>query len=471
MPLNWKEIGLILEEADLTGSKIQNVIQSSFHSVTWLLYSREKGRFGFYSEVGTPDARIHLLSQGASISKTKKLQRFEQFARKNLEGSVIVSSTQLPFDRVVVWELENHGRKMKIFIRLYSGNGANIIVTDSENRILDLLLRRPGRDETSGELLIQEERTSDPGVYEIRPYEGSFNSFIENSCTRIQEQSQYESLVKSAGILIEHEKERIRSSIRSLEKTIEENSSFEDFRYIADLLSANTFNFKRGDSSVTLNDYSKGTSITIALNPSLTPGDNTAHYYEKYRKAKGSWENAKTEKEKLEKELSYSESAFEKLLTPSDNIESDIRRIKAFLDRTSDNQKTGPDVGLRCTSGGFELLIGRNAKENDELLRHCVKGSDLWFHTRDFPGGYVFVKFRKDKTVPLEVMLDAANIAVLFSKGRNNKKVDLYYTQVKYLRRVKDGKKGLVIPSQEKNLTIEPDESRVKKLLNENCPE
>ena len=121
--------------------------------------------------------------------------------------------------------------------------------------------------------------------------------------------------------------------------------------------------------------------------------------------------------------------------------------------------------GVRTTSGGFQIIAGRNAKENDDLLRHYVKGNDMWMHTRDFPGGYVFIKFRRDKTIPLEVLLDAANIAVLYSKGRNNTSVDLYYTQVKYLRRAKDGKTGLVLPTQEKNLTIKPEPARIARLL------
>ena len=145
--------------------------------------------------------------------------------------------------------------------------------------------------------------------------------------------------------------------------------------------------------------------------------------------------------------------------------EANIRRLKSILDKTAPvvQVQTGP--GIRTTSGGFQIIAGRNAKENDELLRHFVKGNDMWMHTRDFPGGYVFIKFRRDKTIPLEVLLDAANIAVLYSKGRNNSSVDLYYTQVKYLRRVKDGKTGLVIPTQEKNLTIKPEPARISRLL------
>ena len=125
-------------------------------------------------------------------------------------------------------------------------------------------------------------------------------------------------------------------------------------------------------------------------------------------------------------------------------------------------KKTHP--GLDYTVNGWLIYVGRDANENDELLRHHVRGDDLWLHVRDFPGGYVFIKAQKNKTVPLDILLDAANLAVYYSKARTNTKVDLYYTHVKYLRRAKNGPKGLVLPTQEKNLCITPDKERLSRL-------
>ena len=64
----------------------------------------------------------------------------------------------------------------------------------------------------------------------------------------------------------------------------------------------------------------------------------------------------------------------------------------------------------------------------------------------------------------MNILLDAANLAVYYSKARNAGKTDLYYTHVKYLRRAKNGPKGLVLPTQEKNLCIEPDKARLARL-------
>jgi predicted ribosome quality control (RQC) complex YloA/Tae2 family protein len=467
MSLNYKEIELILSESRLDGAKIQKVIQSSFHSVTWDLYDRERGRFAFYTEIGTPLSRLHVLSPGAGIAKTKKLQRFEQYARKNLEGSVIVSCRQMPFDRAVVWELDNHGRKLRIWFRFYSGPGANIIVTDGNNVIQDLLLRRPGRDEMSSETLAVEERTASERVFEVRPWKGnSFSEYIERTCAREEADDLHSQLVRQVTARMEHELSRLATSIRSAEKAIESNCGYEDLRYRADLLSASSYLIKRGQDSVTVTDWNAGgREITIELDKSLTPGANVQACYDRYQKAKGTYDNAVEERDRLREEYRAVEARFNSALEDTGDEQVNIRHLKAILDKTAPAVQVQEGPGIRTTSGGFQIIAGRNAKENDDLLRHYVKGNDMWLHTRDFPGGYVFIKFRRDKTIPLEVLLDAANIAVLYSKGRNNPSVDLYYTQVKYLRRAKDGKTGLVLPTQEKNLTIKPDPARIARLL------
>lgn len=66
--------------------------------------------------------------------------------------------------------------------------------------------------------------------------------------------------------------------------------------------------------------------------------------------------------------------------------------------------------------------------------------------------------------MPLEVLLDAGQLAIYYSKGRANGGGDLYYTFAKNLRRVKGGPKGLVLPAHEKNLAVQVDEHRIKEL-------
>ncbi len=93
-----------------------------------------------------------------------------------------------------------------------------------------------------------------------------------------------------------------------------------------------------------------------------------------------------------------------------------------------------------------------------------MRGNDWWFHARDWPGAYVFVKAQPGKSLPLETMIDAATLAVHFSKGKTSGQGDVYYTQVKFLRRAKGAKKGTVLPTQEKNLHVKIDSERIERL-------
>ena len=132
--------------------------------------------------------------------------------------------------------------------------------------------------------------------------------------------------------------------------------------------------------------------------------------------------------------------------------------------QTPKQQEKEERPGLMYQVKDWVIFVGRDASENDELLRHYVKGQDMWFHTRDYAGGYIFVKARAGKTIPLEIMLIAGNLAVHYSKARKNGEADLYYTQVKHLRRAKNGPKGLVLPANEKNLHIKLDQAILRQL-------
>jgi predicted ribosome quality control (RQC) complex YloA/Tae2 family protein len=128
-------------------------------------------------------------------------------------------------------------------------------------------------------------------------------------------------------------------------------------------------------------------------------------------------------------------------------------------------EKEKTSVGLTFKSTIFTLLVGRNSKENDQLLRKSVRGNDWWLHLRDHPGAYVFIKNIPNKSVPKETIIDAANLAIFYSKGSKGVTYDLYYTQVKYLKRVKGDKLGLVIPTMEKNIIAKIDEKRLNRLF------
>ncbi len=471
MSLNWREIALILEELPLEGSNLQSVVQHDFHALSWHLYHPSHGRWTLFTEVGTPYSRIHMATRPVAVQqggKTAKLQRFIQFCRANLEGSKIIGVHQTPFDRMVTLDLDNHGRVLYLHLRFHSGPGANIFITDEDATILDLLYRRPNRGEKSGAIFeLPEERQDDGGKFTIRERgETSFNRQIEEEYGQASNTQTLEELLLKIRRKRDKEIGQLEATATSLERKMLESGKYEHFKKMGDLLSANAHKIVEHALSLEVDDWETGQKLTIPLKEGLRPSLQIQNYYDRFQRAKGTYENAREEFEKVQEELEASVAKYARLLTSSGDERADIRRLKRELgSETVDKVAKVKSPGLTIQSGQFTLLVGRNAKENDELLRHWVRGNDYWMHTRDTPGGYVFIKYKRDKSVPLDVLLDAANLALVFSKAKSQGRADLYYTQVKHLRRPKKGKTGMVIPTQEKNLSVTLDEGRLARLL------
>jgi len=262
-----------------------------------------------------------------------------------------------------------------------------------------------------------------------------------------------------------------------LERLREKEAQFADadrLRVYGDIILSNIANIKPDAQWLETEDNSispNGENIRIELEPRLSPASQAGKYYDQYRKAKSGLSEIKREIEAGEKELVEAEEKLNRLLSETNPlilaklIKSAGLTQKSSTSNMSKKEKARP--GLAFKRGDWLIIVGRDAKENDELLRRHVKGNDLWLHARDFHGSYVFIKQRSGKSFPLSIMLDAGNLALFYSKGRNNGEGDLFYTHVKYLRRAKDAPKGLVIPTQEKNLHIKLDEERLRAL--ENC--
>jgi predicted ribosome quality control (RQC) complex YloA/Tae2 family protein len=205
--------------------------------------------------------------------------------------------------------------------------------------------------------------------------------------------------------------------------------------------------------------------VRIKLDSRKSAAASAEGYYEQYRKAKNGLAEVRDEIAAGEKELEKLSATLERLLAETNPlILHKLLKNKGAKPAAAADRKR---PGLSFRRKDWLIIVGRDASENDALLRGQVKGKDLWLHARDFPGAYVFIKQRSGKTVPLDILLDAGNLALFYSKGRQNGEGDLFYTQVKFLRRAKNGPKGLVIPTQEKNLHVKMESGRLKEL--EHC--
>lgn len=467
MSLNWCEIDQILEELPIVGCHIQKVTQPTYNSLVMELY-RPGGGFTLMISLAQAKTRLH------KVEKPKKggvkLQRFAQFLRSRIKGGKIVKATQLGRERIVELQVSRAGEQTTLWIRLWSG-AANIIATDESMKILDAFYRRPNRGECSGGYFDPSTVTpANPNVIFTSRFDPESKSEIypvnELVCThydKITNEEEIATLSARVRRTLEQRESYLLTTINTLKKQLINQNEPDRQKEIGDLLTTNLHLIRQGERWITVEDYYNDNQLLqIELSPSHSPEENAQRYYTSASRRRKTLQHSNEQLENLSSQLEEVRRQTEQLL-----VTPDIAYLKNYLESNSSKATEKLDQGspgLRFTSNGFTIHVGRTAKENDALLRKHVKGNDTWLHVRDYPGAYVFIKSIPGKSIPLETLLDAGNLSIYYSKRRNSQRGDLYYTKVKYLRRAKGGKLGTVIPTQEKNLSVTIDKERLRRL-------
>ncbi len=441
------------------------------------------------------------------VVKMELSRLVQEKPRGAANGTVHISLVKKPV--LSKEELEAQGEPLEteenyiLYIKLWN-NAANVLLCDTGNTILEPMFRRPERGEVKDEKFKVEIRDQSKdevlAKFPVREWEkeglfiqgaaghspagrnsednpktahcrspffngfpiiATFNSYIDWWYSEHSDNLSREALLEKAEKWYNSARSKKEAALRNLEEKQESFKNAGQLKHQGDLILSYGYMLDGSSNFLECEDYESGKTIRLMIDPKKSAQENAAEYYKKYKKAVSGTEELAHDIEITKKQIEKLDAQYEEIKKEQNpvKIEQLLRR-----DTTPKQQQKKTHPGLDYTVNGWYILVGRDANENDELLRHHVRGDDLWLHVRDFPGGYVFIKARKGKTVPLDILLDAANLAVYYSKARNAGKTDLYYTHVKYLRRAKNGPKGLVLPTQEKNLCIEPDKARLSRL-------
>lgn len=237
------------------------------------------------------------------------------------------------------------------------------------------------------------------------------------------------------------------------------------YKIYGDLITANLYRMQNGVKSLTAENYfsENQETVTIPLKEELSPSQNAQRYYKMYTKAKMTERYATEQSEDAKKEKYYLESvldSIEKAETPAELLEiKGELQDEGYLPKPSAKAKKGQKKSepLRFVSAdGYEILVGRNNKQNDELTIRMAYSTDIWLHTKNIPGSHTIIRTNGHGTAPDATILRAAELAAYYSKAQNSSKVPVDYTVVKNVKKPNGAKPGMVIYDHYNTVYIDP---------------
>ena len=329
-------------------------------------------------------------------------------------------------------------------------------------------------------ILVRDERPWDFTCIPIRQYEDlitqepqpSFSALLDtfyakrDSLERMRQKTQ--ALRKTLTNLHNRTARKLANQKKELEATFDR----EHLRRLGDIVTANLHVISRGQARLTAVDFydPEMKEIDIPLNPAISPQQNAAKFYKDYQKAKTAEKVLTEQIAKGEAELSYLASVLDELSRVES--ERDMQDIRQELTEGGYLRETGQKKKMKLpaskpmvfrSSDGFEILVGRNNRQNDLLTCKLAQKQDIWLHTQKIHGSHVIIACAPE-TPPDRTVTEAMQLAAYFSQAREGQNVPVDYTRVKNVKKPAGAKPGMVIYDHYSTAVVTPDAALAEKL-------
>jgi predicted ribosome quality control (RQC) complex YloA/Tae2 family protein len=500
--MNEQLIGEVLEELApaLVGRPWGKVFQLSGASLA-VDFRTGDGRYLFIS-VEPVQPRLHMISRTVRELDKSSLtpSPFALVARKSLGGATLRSLTKDEGERVVRFTFSVPDavgdERVATLVAQLTGRTSNLFLLDEHGRVVDTL--RPSRGEGQGEGEIYSpppmQSTATPRAGDATsprkpldiPRAGfeSLSDALDHFYLRRDAARAFDARAAAAAARLRQQSSSLRKLRDNLASDLKEHGNAEEHKRAGDLLLGNIGIAERRGSTVRLTDfYAEGTpTVELEVDENSTLQEEAGRRFARYTKAKRAAREISGRLEKIEPELAALElkrAELERIVTVRDEAALAVftgEKAAAELTRTpktpaytkgikkgSKGAKGATDKGRALrhyrSSDGHEIIVGRGARENDQLTFRVARSYDMWLHAADYPGSHVVVRARgREEPVPHRTIVEAAQLAAHFSQARKDSKVAVNYTQRKFVSKPKGATPGLVYLSSFRTLLVEPRE-------------
>lgn len=267
--------------------------------------------------------------------------------------------------------------------------------------------------------------------------------------------------------------------LANINEKLEECKDMDKYRLYGELLTTNLYKLGTDNlEEVKLeNYYDDNKIITIKLNKKFNPSINAKLFFKKYSKLKNTLEIVSIQKEETLRELNYIESVIYELEKCNSTYEvadifEEISENAIFTFKTSNykQNKKGKIKKSKFTKNklvsfnpikykidNYEVLVGRNNKENDYLTLKFANKYDYWFHTKDIHGSHTILRLNNPSEIPSnDLLIKVAQIAAFHSKAQDSSNVKVDICKVKFVKKPSLAKPGMVIYTDYITLNVNP---------------
>lgn len=360
------------------------------------------------------------MTRGSSfIYKKESVRPMQSFNAPfdNLLHALVSSSTILAIEvpkneRVLRFTLapKSTYKEQKITLQFeFTGRHTNAILIDDNGVTIEALRHI---DANSSFRVIR------PGVelLDIPPFERTEETFelkeIDNYLTQKWlefEEKRVENLKKQKLLTVQKKQEKLQKLLDKLPNIQDLQQERQKHQNYGNIVLANLYQIKPYDKTLKTFDF-EGKEITIKLPKNIVPNRMSEYFFNQAKRAKSKSKNLYIEEENLRTKRNFYANMYHAIKQAKDSAELELLvPKKAKVQRKKEKIKECELFWI----DDYKVLIGRNSKENQALLK-IAKSNDLWMHIKGIPSSHLIIKTDK-QNLPQAVIEKAAKLCVDFS--------------------------------------------------------
>ncbi len=246
-------------------------------------------------------------------------------------------------------------------------------------------------------------------------------------------------------------------------KQLADTKEKDKYRLYGEMIQSYAYLIQHGQTKLTADSFESGEPMSIPLDARLSAQKNAQRYFAKYAKMKRTADALSDQIKETGREIAYLESALSALSLTTTDADLDALRdelaVSGYVRKRRRNKKKS-EISKPyhfISSDGYDIFVGKNNLQNDELTFKTAGSGDLWFHTKQIPGSHVIVLTRGKDDLPDRLYVEAASAAAWYSRGRTSPKVDVDYVRRKEVKKPSGAPPGYVIYHTNYSITVNPD--------------
>ncbi len=270
-------------------------------------------------------------------------------------------------------------------------------------------------------------------------------------------------ILKEKQLLLKGLEKKKNQSINYIKKSthkLDDVKNKPGYNQIADVIMANMHQIPAHATSVELFNFYTNELITIPLKHHLTPQKNAENLYRKSKNQQIEIDQMTASVKQKEAELAAIEHEIA-LIKATD----DVKGIKKLAKKNKPEKRSQVEERVpykKFETEGFVILVGKGARENDELTLKYAKKDDLWLHAKDVTGSHVILKQQSNRPFPQQVIEKAAQLAAFYSKRKTDSLSPVIVTPKKFIRKPKGLPPGKVHVDKEETILVSPESWWIK---------